>query len=81
MNRSVFAVGALACVACCAGPIFGVLGGIAALGLVSTLFIGAAGLAIVAGATIAFVAVKRARTRVTAGEIGAVPVELTRPPS
>lgn len=61
MNRSALAVGVAACVACCAGPILGVLGGLAALGLVSTLFIGAAGLVIVAGATIAFVAVKRSR--------------------
>ena len=38
--RQVVGVAALACLACCIGPILGVLGGIAALG-VSSAFIGA----------------------------------------
>ena len=39
-RRQIAAFAAVACVACCAGPIFGALGGIAALGLVASLYIG-----------------------------------------
>jgi hypothetical protein len=52
---------AAACAACCIGPIVGVLGGIAALGLVSTLLIGAAGVVIAAAATTLAVPVYRRR--------------------
>ena len=53
---------AVACAACCIGPIVGALGGIAALGLVSTLLIGAAGLVIAAAAaTVAVVVYRRRR--------------------
>ena len=45
-RRELAAVAAAACVACCLGPLLGVLGGVGALGLVSTVFIGAAGVAI-----------------------------------
>ena len=59
---------ALACVACCIGPILGVLGAIATLGVVSTLFIGLAGVAITIAAAVAIIVLcKRRRTcRVTA---------------
>lgn len=53
--------GAAACVACCVGPILTVLGAITAAGVISTLAIGAAGLAIAAAGAIAFVAVRRRR--------------------
>jgi hypothetical protein len=61
--RSGGAVGlaAVACAACCIGPIVGVLGGIAALGLVSTLLIGAAGVVIAAATTLAIVVNRRRR--------------------
>jgi mercuric ion transport protein len=61
--RSGGAVGlaAVACAACCIGPIVGVLGGIAALGLASTLLIGAAGVVIAAAATTLAVVVYRRR--------------------
>jgi hypothetical protein len=61
--RSGGAVGlaAVACAACCIGPIVGVLGGIAALGLVSTLLIGAAGVVIAAATTLAVVVYRRRR--------------------
>ena len=63
---------AMACAACCIGPIVGALGGVAALGLVSTLFIGAAGLVIAATAAPLAVAVHR-RRRVTSPHRG-IPV-------
>ena len=53
--------GAAACVACCIGPILAVLGAITAAGVISTLAIGAAGLAIAAAGAVAFVAVRRRR--------------------
>ena len=43
-SKAILGIAAVACVACCIGPILAVLGAIAALGLVSTIFIGAAGL-------------------------------------
>jgi hypothetical protein len=72
-------VAAVACVACCIGSI---LGAIAALGVVSTIFIGAAGLLIVAAAVAAFIIVRRRRSHSTCGvEPDPVPVELSRPGS
>ena len=60
----------LACAACCIGPIVGALGGIAALGLVSTLLIGSAGLVIAAAAaTLAVVVYRRRRTESSRGAI------------
>ena len=47
--------------ACCIGPILAVLGAIAALGVVSTIFIGAGGILIAAAAVVAFVVVRRRR--------------------
>jgi hypothetical protein len=66
-TRETIGVVLLACVACCIGPIFGVLGGVAAFGVVSTPFIGVAGLAVTVVAGLAFVTVRRhRRTRCSA---------------
>ena len=54
-------IAALACAACCIGPILAVLGAIAALGLVATMILGAGGLLIAAAATAAFLLVRRRR--------------------
>jgi hypothetical protein len=80
-RRELAAVVAAACVACCAGPIIAVLGGLGAAGLVSTLFIGTGGLLIAALAGVAFLAVRRRRSPASKGEPEPVPVELTRRPS
>ena len=64
--------------ACCIGPILAVLGAIAALGLISTIFVGAAGLLIVAAAIVASVAVRRRRRKAGATSPESAPVELIR---
>jgi hypothetical protein len=51
-------LGAVACLACCAGPILALLGGLGIAGLASTQFIGAASLGVTA-AIAAFVVVRR----------------------
>ena len=74
---SVLGIAAVACVACCLGPILAVLGAIAALGVASTMVIGAAGLMITAAAIAAFVVVHRRRTDAScAVPQERVPVEL-----
>jgi len=68
-------VGVVACLACCAGPILGVLGGISVAGLASTTFIGWAGLVVAALAASAWLIISRRRVRrCTAPE--SVPVDL-----
>lgn len=69
--------GAAACLACCAPLILGVLGGLTAASLASTLVIGGGGLAIAAAAAVAFVVVRR-RSRARAcgtGTSETVPVD------
>lgn len=78
-HREILGFAAVACAACCIGPILGVLGAIAALGVISTLFIGVAGFAIAAGAIAVFVIVRRRRARMCATDSEHVAVELTRP--
>jgi len=51
-----------ACVACCAGPILALLGGLSLAGLASTVVVGTAGIVIAVVAGIALVAVRRRRT-------------------
>ena len=70
---------AAACIACCLGPIVGVLGGIAAAGLISTLSIGVIGTAITATALTAFLVLRR-RRRGCRPPDGATPVALTARP-
>jgi hypothetical protein len=75
-SRQIVGLAAVACAACCVGPILGVLGTIAALGLVSSLFIGAAGLIVAAAAVAALIAARRRRATGCSVEVGPVPVEL-----
>ena len=78
-SGTVLGLAAVACVACCSGPILAVLGAIVALGVVSTIFIGAAGLLVTAAAVVAFVAVReRRRDASWAVRPVRVPVELSR---
>lgn len=53
------------------------LGGIGALGVLSTLFVGAAGILIAVAALAAFIVVRR-RAHGRATDAGPVPVELTK---
>ncbi|MGI9053344.1 MAG: hypothetical protein ACR2HQ_11965 [Ilumatobacteraceae bacterium] len=77
--KSIVGIAAVAHIACCIGPILAVSGAVAALGVASTNFIGAAGLLIAAAAVVTFIVVRRRRTdasRAASPEL--VPVELTR---
>lgn len=56
---SMIGIGAVACAACCAGPILAVLAGLSIAGVVSTLLVGAAGLVITAAALAALHMVRR----------------------
>lgn len=68
-------MGVVACVACCAGPILALLGGLTIAGLASTLVIGVAGLAIAAVAAAAWLTVRRRRRNSCGDGIdGPVPV-------
>jgi hypothetical protein len=75
-NRQIIGLAAAACVACCIGPILGLLGAIATLGLVSSLFIGVAGVIVVAAAVAAFIPLRRRRGQRCRVDNGPVPVEL-----
>jgi hypothetical protein len=55
-------LGAVACLACCAGPVLAFLGGLGVAGLASAVFIGGVGLAVTAAAIAAFVVVDRGRS-------------------
>ena len=81
--RILIGLGVLACVPCCIGPLFAIVGTIAVLGLASTLVIGGAGLLIVLAALVAMVAVRH-RAAEAACRLGdrnePVPVELTHSP-
>ena len=79
-RREILGFAALVCVACCIGPIFGVLGAITALGVLSTV-LGVAGFAVATAAIAAFVVVHRRRTGAGGTEPATVAVELTRPRS
>lgn len=73
-GAGILGLGAVACLACCAGPILAFLGGLGIAGLASTLFIGAAGLAITAAAIAAFVVVRRRRRGCAVPDEGPVAV-------
>ena len=77
-NRNIVGFAALACVACCIGPILGLLGTVAALGVVSAPFIGVAGFAIATAAIGALIVVRRRRARQCATTPEPVPVEFSR---
>ena len=74
---SILGLGAAACLACCAGPILSLLGGLGIAGLASTLLIGAGGLLITTAAIAAVVIVRRRRTTCATPAEGPVPVTLT----
>jgi hypothetical protein len=62
----VLGVGAVACVACCAGPILALLaGGLSAAELASTVFIGGVGVVIVVVAATALLVLRRRRANDT----------------
>ena len=61
-DTKILGLGAAACAVCCAGPIIGLLGGIAALGAVAALTAGAFAIAAAAG-LIAVITVLRRRAR------------------
>lgn len=67
----------MACLACCIGPILGVLGAIAALGLVSSI-IGTAGLVIAPAAVATFIILRRRRGKTCSTDAGPVPVVLNQ---
>ena len=76
---SALGLAAAACVACCIGPILAIFGAIAALGVVSTLFIGAAGLLVTVAAIVAVVVVRRRRSAASCDvPLEHVPVEVGR---
>lgn len=78
----ILGIGAVACLACCAGPIMALLGGLGIAGLASTLLLGAGGLLITASAIAAFIVVRRRRTTCTTPDEGPVPVGFsTRAPT
>jgi hypothetical protein len=70
----VIGMGAAACVACCAGPIVAILGGLGLAGLVSTLFIGTAGLVIAAAALAALLVARRRRNDCPVSDDSPTPV-------
>ena len=63
---------ALACAACCIGPILGVLSAIAALGVVSTVYIGLVGLAVTMAAVAAIIVARKRRRSCTTGDVAVV---------
>jgi len=77
-RREIIGFAVVACVACCVGPIVGILGAIAALGVASTVLIGAAGLAVEAAAVAALVIVRRRRTDTCRNDPSTVAVALGR---
>lgn len=78
-RREILGYAVAACVACCVGPILGVLAPIAALGLASTILVGAVGA--IAAAAAAFVLVRRRRKSScsTAAEQTSVELSVTHP--
>jgi hypothetical protein len=77
-RREIIGFAAIACVACCIGPMLGVLGSIAALGAVSTVFIGVAGFALALAAIATFIVVRRRRANSCATDTDPVAIKLTR---
>ena len=76
----ILGVGAAACLACCAPLILGVLGGLTAAGLASTLVLGAGGLIIAGVAGGGFVVFHR-RSRDSACQTGAPETVLVDAPT
>jgi mercuric ion transport protein len=70
----ILGLGAAVCAACCAGPILAVLGGLSLAGIVSTVFIGVAGLVIAAVAAAGLIVVRRRRAAGSSASTAAEPV-------
>lgn len=68
-------VAAAACVACCAGPLLALLGGLSIAGLASTTLIGSLGFVIAAAAGAGFIAVRRRRRPCSPADTSAVLVD------
>jgi hypothetical protein len=75
---SVLGIGAVACAACCAGPILAFLGGLSLAGLAATLVLGMVGLVVAVGAAVAFLLVLR-RQRSSSCGIDEGPVRVAPP--
>ena len=75
----VLGIGAAACVACCAGPVLALLGGLSLAGIASTLFIGAAGLVIAAAAAAGVLLVRRRQADSACAADPAEPVPVGAP--
>jgi hypothetical protein len=73
-TRRWFGLAAVACAACCIGPIISVLGAIAAIGVASTFLIGVLGVVIAAAVTTIVIVRKRLRQTFAATE---APVTVT----
>lgn len=73
---SILGIGAAACIACCAGPILAILGGLGIAGIASTLLIGVGGLVVTVVAVAGFVVVRRRRTACATRGNSPVPVSL-----
>jgi hypothetical protein len=73
----VLGIGAAACLACCAGSILAVFGGVGIAALASTVAIGAAGLLITVAAVAAIVVVRRRRTTCVVPDEGPVAVTIS----
>lgn len=58
---SLLGFGAVACAACCIGPLLAFLGGLSVAGLATTWLIGGTGLAIAAAAATTYLVVRRRR--------------------
>ena len=74
--RQLFGLAAAGCIACCIGPILGVLSAVAALGIISTLWSGIIGIAIAAMA-LGNLFIARLRRRSWAIPHSETPVTLT----
>lgn len=77
-RRELLGLGAVACVACCIGPILAVLGAITALGVGATILFGAAALLITAAVAGLAVVMVRRRRRSCMPRSGTVAVDLAR---
>ena len=77
-RRQIIRFAAVACVACCIGPILGGIGAIAALGLVASLLIGVGAVLVAPLAVATLVVVRRRRVTDCSADVPPVPLELGR---
>jgi hypothetical protein len=81
----VLGIGAATCVACCAGPILAFFGGLSLAGVLSTAFIGGAGVLIAVAAAVGYLIVRqrRAHSSCAVGDVETVTVGAPsrRPPT